>query len=96
MSQHCNMNQHNTTWCPVTDENLSERLRDVTQYIAQIAAAPTAEDLLAQVLLLVCHTHASDKSKREAVRVAYEIGLSQGRCEGAKEMGDRLCAVAAA
>lgn len=32
----------------------------------------------------------SDAKKRECIEIAYKLGLSDGRVEGAKDMGDHM------
>jgi len=52
----------------------------------------TTASLLADLVALVCHPEASDKTKMEAIGIAYEIGKSEGRVDGAVSMGDTLIA----
>ena len=51
---------------------------------------PTAATLLEDVIRVICHANATDATKREAVMIAYEVGKSEGRCEGAASMGDHM------
>jgi hypothetical protein len=52
----------------------------------------TAASLLADVLTLVCDPRSTVETKQHAIKIAYEVGLSDGRLEGAKSMGDSLTA----
>lgn len=49
-----------------------------------------AEDILKDCRTLVCSPHASAESKVQCVTIAYELGLSQGRLDGGKDMADHL------
>ena len=54
---------------------------------------PLARDLLADLAVLISSPNLSDDAKRDCIRIAYEIGKGEGRCEGAQSMGDHLCKV---
>jgi hypothetical protein len=47
----------------------------------------TAEKMLADLEVLVC-SELDNSKKRECIRIAYAIGKSDGRVEGAQWMGD--------
>lgn len=53
---------------------------------------PQTTDILKGCRELVCSAAASAETKAQAVTIAYEIGLSQGRVEGGKDMADHLIA----
>lgn len=45
---------------------------------------------------LACDPRATDKERRTAVQVAYDLGKADGRLEGVKEMGEKLFSAAPA
>lgn len=46
--------------------------------------------MLAQLVTMICNGAADPGLKAQAITIAYEIGKSEGRLEGAISMGDRL------
>ena len=44
-------------------------------------------DLLKDLTVLICNPYLSDDKKCEAITIAYELGKSDGRVEGAESMG---------
>jgi hypothetical protein len=50
----------------------------------------TSTTMLAGLVNLILSTHADAGMKSQAIQIAYEIGKSEGRLEGAISMGDRL------
>jgi hypothetical protein len=53
---------------------------------------PTVTAILADLVTLICNSTADTGTKAQAIQIAYEIGKSEGRLDGAKSMGDRLVA----
>lgn len=53
---------------------------------------PTVTAILADLVTLICSSSADTGVKAQAIQIAYEIGKSEGRLDGAKSMGDRLIA----
>lgn len=50
----------------------------------------TSTTMLADLVTLICSDAAEPGLKAQAITIAYEIGKSEGRLEGAISMGDRL------
>jgi hypothetical protein len=46
--------------------------------------------MLAQLVTLILSDNADAGIKAQAIHIAYEVGRSEGRLEGAISMGDRL------
>lgn len=54
-----------------------------------MSAAPNlARDLLADLAEIIVSPHMTDAKKRDAIRIAYEIGKSEGRVEGAASISE--------
>lgn len=51
-----------------------------------------AEDILKSCRKLVSSPHATAEIKEQCVTMAYELGCSQGRVDGGKDMADHLLA----
>jgi hypothetical protein len=51
---------------------------------------PTSTTMLAGLVNLILSEHADAGMKAQAIQLAYDIGHSEGRLEGAISMGDRL------
>jgi hypothetical protein len=51
---------------------------------------PTSASMLAELVTLICDGRSEPGLKAQAITIAYEIGKSEGRLEGAISMGDRL------
>ena len=52
----------------------------------------TVAELLSKLTMLVSTPRCSAEMKAEAIQTAYEMGKTEGRLEGAKDMGERLVA----
>lgn len=52
--------------------------------------------VLERAMSLACDPRATDKERRTAVQVAYDLGKADGRLEGVKEMGEKLFSAAPA
>jgi hypothetical protein len=55
-----------------------------------MSESPTAAALLTDVMSVVCDPNATAETRRKAVMIAFEIGKSEGRCEGAASMGAHM------
>jgi hypothetical protein len=51
---------------------------------------PDVSRLIDQLVAIVEHNHATPKLRAEAITHAYEIGVIEGRLQGAQELSDRL------
>jgi hypothetical protein len=51
---------------------------------------PSSTTMLAHLVTLICDGHADAGMKAQAIQIAFEMGKSEGRLEGAISMGDRL------
>lgn len=56
----------------------------------RIEKSPTTEGILRDCRELVCNPHSSNETKIQAVTIAFNIGLSKGRVDGAQEMGEHM------
>jgi hypothetical protein len=56
---------------------------------------PSSTTMLADLVTLICDGKSDAGLRAQAVQIAYEIGRSEGRLEGAISMGDRLVKPAA-
>jgi hypothetical protein len=52
----------------------------------------TSEELMAQARAIVCHPLATEKERREALQVAYDLGHADGKVDGAKRAWDEASA----
>lgn len=55
-----------------------------------MSAPSLARDMLSDIAEIICSPLMSDDQKRDAIRIAYELGRSDGRVEGAKSMGEHM------
>lgn len=51
-----------------------------------------AQSILDDVLILISSPHLSEAGRRQAIQIAYELGLSDGRVEGFKQSLERVSA----
>ena len=56
----------------------------------RIQQPQTSAAMLSDLVTLICSGAADPGLKAQAITIAYEIGKSEGRIEGAISMGDRL------
>ena len=48
------------------------------------------EQMLADLNKLVCDRLSNDDTKRKCIRIAFELGMTEGRVAGAKSMGEHM------
>ena len=51
---------------------------------------PLPSAMLTQLVDIVCNAKSDNEIRRNAITIAYEIGKTDGRLEGAQSMADRL------